>query len=69
VWIWSSEFAWAERLFDRARAAARDAWAQTKRRPVLSAVTTLGGLIALGVGVYVVGRYELIARALEVVGL
>jgi hypothetical protein len=69
VWIWSSEFGWAERLLERARTAAREAWAQARRRPVLSAFTTLVGLVALGVGIYLVGRYELVDRAREAVGL
>ena len=69
VWIWSSEFAWAERLFDRAKASAQEAWEKAKRRPVVSALVTVSGLVAVGVGLWLVSRYELVDRARELVGL
>ena len=69
LYIWSTEFAWADRLLDRAKASAREAWADAKRRPVLSAFVTLGGLVALGVGLWLVARYELVSRALDLVGV
>jgi hypothetical protein len=69
VWIWSTEFAWAERLLDRAEASAREAWGNARRRPVLSALVTVGGLVAAGVGIWLVGRYELVDRARQAVGL
>ncbi len=69
LYLWSTEFAWADRLLDRAKDSARAAWADAQRRPVLSAVVTGGGLVGLGVGLWLVARYELIARGLAVVGL
>lgn len=69
LYIWSTEFAWADRLLDRAKASAREAWEDAKRRPVVSAFVTVGGLVALGVGLYLVSRYELVSRGLELVGL
>jgi hypothetical protein len=69
VWIWSTEFSWAHRLLDRARRSARIAWEQARKRPVWSTLVTLGGLVGFGVGVYLAGRYELVDRAREVVGL
>ena len=69
LWIWSTEFAWADRQLDRAKASARVAWEDAQRRPVVSAVVTGGGLIALGVGIWLAARYELVARAREVVGV
>ena len=69
LWIWSTEFAWADRQLDRAKASARIAWEDAKRRPVVSAVVTGGGLVGLGIGIWLVGRYDLVARAREVVGL
>jgi hypothetical protein len=69
VWIWSSEFAWAERLLDRVRRSAQEAWENAKRRPLVSALLTGSGLVALGVGVWLVTRYELVDRAREAVGL
>ena len=69
VWIWSSEFRWAERLLDRVQRSAQKAWAQAKRRPVSSAFITVGGLIAAGVVIWAVGHYELVDKAKSAVGL
>ena len=69
VYVWSTEFAWADRLLERAKRSATEAWEQAKRRPVASAAVTLGGLVALGVGLYLVSRYGLLARAQEALGL
>jgi hypothetical protein len=69
VWIWSSEFGWADRLFERARRAAREAWEKARRQPVVSALTTLSGLLVLGGALYLVYRYQLVERAREVLGL
>ena len=69
VWIWSSEFAWADRLLERAKRSAREAWENAKRRPVISALVTLSGIAALVVGIYLANRYELVSRARDVVGL
>ena len=69
LWIWSTEFAWADRQLDRAKASARVAWEDAQRRPVVSALVTGGGLIGLGVGIWLVGKYELVAQARDVVGV
>jgi hypothetical protein len=69
VWIWSSEFAWADRPFKRAQKSAREAWERAKQRPVVSALVTGSGLAAAGAGFYLVSRYSLIERARDVVGL
>lgn len=69
VWIWSSEFRWADRLLERAKASAVEAWEQAKRRPVTSALITGGGIVAVVVGVYVANRYDLLDQAMEAVGL
>ena len=69
LWIWSTEFAWADRQLDRAQASARTAWEDAKRRPVVSGLVTGGGLVGLGLGLWLVSRYELVARAREVVGV
>ncbi len=69
VYVWSTEFAWADRLLERAKRSATEAWEQAKRRPVASAAVTLGGLVALGVGLYLVSRYDLLARAQQAIGL
>jgi uncharacterized membrane protein len=69
VYIWSTEFAWADRLLERAKKSAREALEQARRRPIISAVVTLGGLAALGVAIYLADRYMLLARALQALGL
>ena len=69
LYIWSTEFAWADRLLDRAKASAKEAWEKAKEKPVITACITLSGLAAVVVGVYLVNRYELVRQAREVVGL
>ncbi len=69
LWIWSTEFAWAGRLLDRAKRSAEKAWENAKRKPVLTGLITASGLIALAVGLYLVARYDLVDRALELAGL
>ena len=69
LYIWSTEFVWADRQLERAKASARVAWADARRRPVVSAFVTFGGLVALGVAVWAAGRFDLVPRVLEFVGL
>jgi hypothetical protein len=69
VWIWSTEFGWADRLLERAKKSAKEAWDQARRKPVTSALVTGSGLIALGVGLYLARRYQLLERARDVVGI
>ena len=69
LYVWSTEFAWADRLLDRAKRSAQEAWENAKRRPVLTGLFTVSGLVALGVGLYLVGKYDLLAKAQEAVGL
>lgn len=69
LYIWSTEFAWADRWLERAKRSAQAAWHDAKRRPVLSAFVTVGGLVALGVAIWAIGRYELVARLLALLGV
>jgi hypothetical protein len=69
LWIWSTEFRFAERLFDSFKRKAREAWAHAKRHPVSSATITIGGLVAAGVAFWAVGHFELIDKAKDAVGL
>ena len=62
VYIWSTEFAWADRLKDRAVASAREAWEAARRRPVTSAVVTGGGVLLAVVGAIAVRRYDVVDR-------
>lgn len=50
VYLWSTEFRWAERLLDRVRDAATDAWHSAKDKPVRSALVAGLGLLAAVAG-------------------
>src|SRR5688572_14297871 len=63
LWIWSSEFQWAARVFVTFRRKAQDAWRHARQHPVSSAAVTVGGLAAAGVAFWAVGHYRLVAEA------
>ncbi|MGA8209475.1 MAG: PGPGW domain-containing protein [Nocardioidaceae bacterium] len=69
LWIWSTEFEWAHRLFARGREKGAEAWAHAKRHPVSSTVVTVGGLVGAGVLVWASLHYDLVDRGKELVGL
>lgn len=69
VWIWSTEFRWADRWLVKAKASAREAWRIAKAKPVHSALVTGTGLVALGVGLYLVVHYQLVDKLTSAVGL
>ena len=69
LWIWSTEFRWADRWFARAKDSARKALDEARRRPVLTSLATGSGVLALVVGLYVSTRYQLVDRVLVLVGL
>jgi len=69
LWIWSTEFEWAHRLFEKFREKGREAWAHAKRHPVSSSLITIGGLVAAGAVVWAVQHYELVDKAKQLVGL
>jgi hypothetical protein len=69
LYIWSTEFSWAHRFFESAKAKGREAWRQAQRRPVSSAVVTVGGLVLAGVVIWAVTHFDLIAKAKDAVGL
>jgi len=62
VYIWSTEFAWADRLKDRAVDSGREAWDAARRRPVTSALVTGGGIALAVAGAFVVRRYDVVDR-------
>ena len=68
LYIWSTEFVWADRLLERAKKSAQEAWSKAKEKPVISSLVTVAGLVALGVGIYLVGRFDLVARGRELIG-
>lgn len=69
LYILASEFDWADRLLQRAKKSAQEAWHKARKRPVTSAVTTVGGLVLAGVAIWAVGHYSLVDRARTAVGL
>jgi hypothetical protein len=69
LWIWSTEFRFAERFFESFKRKAREAWTHAKRRPRSSTAITVGGLLAAGAAMAAIAHYELIARTQDAVGL
>ena len=69
LYIWSTEFRFAKRFFDKFQAKAKDAWEHAKKHPVSSAAITIGGLAAAGVAIWAVQHFELVANAKDFVGL
>ena len=68
LWIWSTEFAWAERLRQRAAVRARAALQAARRRPVHSVLVTASGLALLVVGLLAMRRYHILDRVIDAVG-
>src|SRR4051794_8800438 len=69
LWIWSTEFAFAERFFESFKHKAKDAWAHARKHPASSAAITVGGLVLAGVAFWAVGHFELVAKGKDAVGL
>ena len=69
LWIWSTEFRFAERFFDSFKHKAREAWAHAKKHPASSATITIGGLAAAGAAMWAVAHFELVAKGKDAVGL
>jgi len=69
LWIWSTEFEWAHRLFASGREKGQQAWQHAKRHPVSSSLVTGGGLLGAAVAVWAVVHYDLVDRGKQVVGL
>lgn len=68
LYIWSTEFEWAERLRDRAADQARDAWQLAKRKPVHTGVVTGVGLVLAVVVVVGARRLDVVDRVLGTFG-
>jgi hypothetical protein len=69
LWIWSTEFAWAKRLFTSFRRKAEATWAHAKQHPVSSSIVTVGGLVGAVVAMWAVKHYALAEKAKDAVGL
>ncbi len=69
LWIWSTEFEWAHRLFASFRKKGKEAWAHAQRHPVSSSVLTVGGLALAGAAFWAVGHFQLVDQAKDLAGL
>ena len=69
LWIWSTEFTWARRIFAAFRRKARDAWQHARQHPVSSAAITIGGLAAAGAAIWAVGHFQLVDQAKAALGI
>lgn len=69
LWIWSTEFRFAQKLFDAFKVKARSAWEHAKVHPVSATLITVGGLAAAGAIAWAVPHYELIGKARDYVGI
>jgi hypothetical protein len=66
--IWALEFAWAERLLDRARGKAQEAWQVARAHPWRAGMVSGGGLVLLVVALLLASRYELFEHARSLLG-
>ena len=69
LWIWSTEFRWAQKLFQSFRRKGEAAWAHAKAHPVSSAAITIGGIAAAIAAFWAVQHFDLIAKARDAVGI
>jgi len=69
LWIWSTEFRFAQRFFQSFKPKARQAWAHAKRHPRSSGLITVGGLAAAGVAAWAIAHFELVGKAKDAIGL
>ena len=67
--IWAAEFAWAERLVERAKEQARDAWDGARAHPWRAGFVTGGGIVLLVVALVLASRYELVDHARSALGV
>jgi uncharacterized membrane protein YbaN (DUF454 family) len=68
LWVWSTEFEWARRIFATFSRKARDAWAHARSHPVSSLAITVGGLAAAAAVFWAVGHFDLVDRTTTALG-
>jgi hypothetical protein len=61
LYVWSTEFAWARRLFGVFRTKGRQAWKHARQHPLSAGAVTVGGLLAAAVVMWSVGHFHLTA--------
>ncbi len=69
LWIWSTEFRFAQRFFASFKRKAHEAWQHAKLHPVSSTAITVGGLAAAGAAAWAISHFELIAKGQRALGL
>jgi hypothetical protein len=69
LWVWSTEFEWARRVFATFARKGRDAWKHARQHPLSSAAVTVGGLAAAGAVFWAVGHFDLVDRGKSALGL
>jgi Putative transmembrane protein (PGPGW) len=69
LWVWSTEFDWARRIFATFARKGRDAWKHAKQHPVSSAAVTVGGLAAAALVFWAVGHFELVDKGKSALGI
>lgn len=69
LWIWSTEFRFAQRLFDSFKRTAREAWQHAKAHRVSSTAITVCGLVAAGIAAWAISHFELVAKGQEAIGM
>lgn len=62
LYVWSTEFAFARRLFVVFRTKGRRAWKHARQHPVSAGAITVGGLLLGAVAMWSVGHFHPIAR-------
>jgi hypothetical protein len=68
LWVWSTEFRFAQKLFDSFKRKAQDAWQHAKARPASSTAVTVGGLAAASAAAWAISHFQLIAKGQEAIG-
>jgi hypothetical protein len=69
LWVWSTEFEWARRIFATFARKGRDAWRHARQHPVSSAAVTVGGLAAAGAVFWAVNHFSLVDQAKLALGV
>jgi Putative transmembrane protein (PGPGW) len=69
LWIWSTEFSFAQRLFASFKRKAHEAWQHAEAHPVSSTAITVGGLAAAGTAVWAISHFQLVAKGQEAIGM
>jgi hypothetical protein len=69
LWVWSTEFDWARRVFATFARKGRDAWQHARQHPVSSAAVTIGGLAAAVLVFWAVGHFDLVEKGKSALGL